>query len=165
MTCRATALLGRKTNGIDSPAWARDHDGPLSRDDDGYPIPSVDIASHRITLARDATGRAVGYAAWTRTGGLGEQGLLEIGKQGFLFLYRGGTLFGRSVRGEGGGGIRHSLRILPGEGLRRESRGTADSTAAVFRRHCCSWKNPARGRAWKWSQKGSAQPTRTESAP
>ncbi|MCB1252936.1 MAG: GNAT family N-acetyltransferase [Austwickia sp.] len=59
-------------------AWARDHDGPLSRDDDGYPIPSVDIASHRITLARDASGSAVGYAAWTRTGGLGEQGLLEV---------------------------------------------------------------------------------------
>lgn len=54
-------------------SWAREHDGPLSRADAGYPAPPAELDSHAVTLARATdgalAGEVVGFAVWRRTSG------------------------------------------------------------------------------------------------
>ncbi|MBR7743229.1 GNAT family N-acetyltransferase [Phycicoccus sp. BSK3Z-2] len=61
-------------------AWARHHDGPLTRDGAAFEeTPDEMLAEqHGITLAVGPDGEAVGHAAWTRSRGYRGEGLLEV---------------------------------------------------------------------------------------
>lgn len=61
-------------------AWAAAQNGPLTRTGPRFDRPDAEIHADRgaTTLAVDTAGRVVGYASWSRHGGYGPDGVLEV---------------------------------------------------------------------------------------
>ncbi|KQP66545.1 GNAT family N-acetyltransferase [Nocardioides sp. Leaf285] len=61
-------------------AWAAAQNGPLTRTGPRFDRPDAELHADRgaTTLAVDAAGRVVGYASWSRHGGYGPDGVLEV---------------------------------------------------------------------------------------
>ncbi len=60
-------------------AWALEQDGPLSRRGVSFDDATAEVFEHTgVTLALEESGDVVGYTAWNRGAGYGEQAALEV---------------------------------------------------------------------------------------